>query len=275
MTVAEALRAVEADLAAARIDEARRNAELILEHVLDVRRGDLYADGDCALTADEERDLAAVVERRRAREPVQYILGEWNFRRLRLKVDRRALIPRPETEVLVERCLALLEGVDAPRVLDVGVGSGAIALALADERPDARVVGVDSVDAALSLARENRERTGLGVELVEHDVAHGLPSGPWDLVVANPPYVPAAEYETLAREVRDWEPRAAIVDAGQTEVIAQAAVDVLGGRAWLVLETHWDRARDVAALLERLSFVDVRVTRDLAGRERVVEARRP
>ena len=274
MTVAEALRAVEADLAAARIDETRRSAELLVEHVLGVTRSDLYVDGDRGLTDAEAAALAAVVERRRAREPVQYILGEWNFRHLTLKVDRRALIPRPETEVLVERCLALVAGVAAPRVLDVGVGSGAIALAIADERPDARVTGIDSSTGALALARENASRLGIRVELLERDAAAGLAPGPWDLVVSNPPYVPAEEYDALAPEVRDWEPRAAVVDQGQTEAIARAARGVLAADGRVVLETHWDRARGVAALLESLGYGCVRVTRDLAGRERVVEGRR-
>ena len=245
-----------------------------MEHVLGVRRSDLYADGDRTLTDVEAAALAAAVARRRTREPVQYILGEWEFRRLTLKVDPRALIPRPETEMLVERCLALLAGVTAPRVLDVGVGSGAIALAIADERPDARVTGIDSSTGALALAGENASRLGIDVELLERDAAAGLPPGPWDLVVSNPPYVPAQEFDTLAPEVHEWEPRAAVVDEGQTEAIARAARSVLARDGRLVLETHWDRARDVAALLASLEYDGVRVTRDLAGRERVVEGRR-
>ena len=274
MTVAEALRATEAELAAARVDDSRRTAELLLEHVLGARRADLYSDGDRALTGHEERALAAAVARRRAREPVQHILGEWGFRRLTLKVDRRALVPRPETEVLVERCLALLCDVVAPRVLDVGVGSGAIALSMADERPDARVTGIDSSSAALELARENAARLAIHVELVERDAAAGLPPGPWDLVASNPPYVPEHEVEGLAPEVRDWEPHAAIADHGHTEVIARHARDVLAPGGTLVLETHWESARGVAALLASLRYGDVAITRDLAGRERVVEGRR-
>jgi release factor glutamine methyltransferase len=274
VTVAEALRAIEADLAAARVDDARRSAELLLEHVLGVRRADLFSDHERTLTGEEEHALAEVVARRRAREPVQYILGEWDFRRLTLKVDRRALIPRPETEVLVERCLALLEDVPAPRVLDVGVGSGAIALSIADERPDARVTGIDSSADALVLARENASRLAIEVELVERDAAADLPPGPWDLVVSNPPYVPEHEVDSLEPEVREWEPREAIADAGQTRAVACAAAGVLAPGGWLVLETHWDRAPAVASLLEGLGYVDVRRTRDLAGHERVVEGRR-
>ena len=167
---------------------------------------------------------------------MQHILGEWGFRRLSLKVDGRALIPRPETEIVVERVLALLTGVADPRVLDVGTGSGAIALALADERPDARVTGIDTSFAALALARENAARLGLPVELERHDLFDGLPAGPWDAVVSNPPYISPSGRDSLAPEVRDWEPAAALFSEGATEAVAHAAVEVLADGGVLVLE---------------------------------------
>ena len=218
-----------------------------------------------------------LVRQRGRREPLAYVLGEWGFRRLTLRVDRRALVPRPETEVVVERCLALLDGVEAPAVLDVGVGSGAIALAIADERPGARVTAVDASLDALALARENAAATGLAdrVSLVEHDAKAGLPPGPYDLVVANPPYVAEREIEELPPEVRDWEPREALVERGHTSAVARGACSVLRPGGWLVLETHEHAARAVAAELESLGYGDVAISRDLAGRERVVEGRCP
>ena len=251
------------------------DADWLLAHVLGVSRSELVLRRNETLTPEQAEQLQGLVARRAAGEPLQYVLGEWGFRRLTLSVDCRALIPRPETEHVVERCLALLEGVDGPRVLDVGTGSGAIALALADERPDARVTGLDASSEALSLACENAERTGLDVELVRHDFFTGLPMGPWELVVSNPPYVDPGDRDLLAPEVRDWEPEAALFGRSATEAVARAAIDVLVDRGALVLEVGDGQAASVAAVLEELGYVHVRVTPDLGGRDRVVEARRP
>lgn len=241
----------------------RVDAEYLVAHALGVTRTALYtSDAD----VDDAR-LAPLVERRRNREPLAYVLGEWGFRRLVLKVDRRALVPRPETEIVVERCLELLREIEGPRVLDVGVGSGAIALALADEDSRARVTGVDASEAALSLARENAERLGLAVEL--RPGGFEVAAEEWDLVVSNPPYVRPDELATLEPEVRDWEPREALVGEGLHEELARAA-----RTTWLVLEVGDGQAAEVAARLEALGYADVIVTRDLAGRERVVEGRR-
>jgi release factor glutamine methyltransferase len=187
-----------------------------------------------------------------------------------LKTDSRALVPRPETEIVVERCLALLEGVDAPRVLDVGTGTGAIALAIAQEHPGARVTGTDASQPAVALATENATALDLPVEFRHGDLLAGA-EGPFDLVVSNPPYVRAGELAALEPEVRDHEPREALVDEGQTERLAQAARDVLHG--WLVLEVHEDQADEVSTMVTTLSYADARVSPDLAGRPRVVEAR--
>src|SRR6185295_18734649 len=172
-------------------------------------RIELYMQLDRPLTTTEIDRARALVAPRARREPLQYVLGEWGFRRLTLAVDRRALIPRPETEIVVERALALLHGLEAPRVLDVGTGSGAIALAIADEHPGSRVTAIDVSPDALALARENAARTGLTIELLEHDLKAGLPGGPYDLVVSNPPYVEPDELPTLMPDVREYEPHLA------------------------------------------------------------------
>jgi release factor glutamine methyltransferase len=276
VTVAAALRRAADELAAGGVETAQVDAELIVGHVLGLTRSALVRERERRFTGEELAALDALVARRAQREPLAYVLGEWGFRRLTLRTDRRALVPRPETEVVVERCLALLAPVPRPLVLDVGTGCGAIALALADEHPGASVTALDASPAALALARENVDLTGLAdrVELVEGDLGRSLPGGPYDLVVANPPYVPAAEVEALASEVRDWEPREAILDAGQTEAVLAAAPAALRPAGWLVLETHWDAAPRVGAQLEAAGFEAVTITRDLAGRERVVEGRR-
>ena len=241
--------------------------------MLGLDRVGLYMHLDRTVSARELEAAGALVERRAAREPLQYVLGEWGFRRLALAVDRRALIPRPETELVVERCLALLAGTELPCVLDVGTGTGAIALAIADEHQGARVTGIDLSADALELAGENARRTGLELELHVHDLFGGLPEGDWDLVVSNPPYVRTDELEGLATEVVAWEPEVALVERGQTAAIVSAAVAVLAPGGALVLETHGEGAGDVATLLAETGYRDVAITEDLAGRERVVEGR--
>src|SRR5581483_9865781 len=197
VTTREALAEAERRLAAAGVETPRVDAEWLVAHVLGTTRSGLAARSD-----EEVEGLEPLLSRREAREPLAYVLGEWGFRRLTLKTDARALVPRPETETLVERVLALVDGIERPRILDVGVGSGAIALALKDERPDADVVGVDVSPDALALARENAARLGLEVELREQDGAEAAAEG-WAVVVANPPYV--ASLDGLQPELR-WEP---------------------------------------------------------------------
>jgi release factor glutamine methyltransferase len=213
--------------------------------------------------------------RRERREPLAYILGEWGFRRLTLKTDRRALIPRPETEVVVERALEHIRDLEEPSVLDVGTGTGAIALAIADEVPDAQVTAVDVSGDALALARENLELTGINgrVRLVEQDLTSGLGAHDFDLVVSNPPYVEPDELPTLQPEVRDWEPHVALVASGATERLAGAAREALRPGGWLVLETAAGAGDRVERLLTELGFEDVTITPDLAGRDRVAEGR--
>jgi release factor glutamine methyltransferase len=274
LTVGEVLRRSTAHLTEKGAETPRLDAELLLAHALGLERIELYMHLDRPLDAGELEAARALVARRSRREPLQYVLGEWGFRRLTLAVDARALIPRPETEIVVERALALLQGVADPHVLDVGTGSGAIALAIADEHPGARVTGIDASTAALDLARENAERTGLAVELLEHDLRDGLPPGPWSLVVSNPPYVDAGDRHTLAPEVRDWEPAEALYGSGMHRRIAGDARPELGPDGALVLEVGDDQAAVVAETLTGLGYRDVVVTPDLAGRDRVVEGRR-
>jgi release factor glutamine methyltransferase len=255
-------------------ETARLDAELLLAHALGCSRIELYTDFDRPLNEAELAAYRELVARRARNEPVAYLLGEWGFRRLTLRVDSRALIPRPETEIVVERCLERLRGRESPAVLDVGAGTGAIALAIADEHEGARVTAIDLSPDALELARENAERTGIAVELLQHDLREGLPGGPYDLVVSNPPYVEAADLDSLMPDVRDYEPHVALVGAGATEAVARGAVDVLSPGGWLVLEVAEGQAARALACLGELGYAETTATRDLAGRERVVEGRR-
>ena len=223
MTIAAALARISGQLATAGCESPRVDAEFLLAHVLGTTRSALRAELDRVLSAETLAELEALVARRERREPLPYVLGEWGFRRLILVVDQRVLVPRPETEIVVERCLALIGNLEEPRVLDIGTGSGAIALAIADEHPGARVIGIDVSADALEVALANAVRTNLTAEFVQWDFFDGLPEGPWDLVVSNPPYVRPGEIEDLEPEVRDWEPRLALVGDGATEVVARGA----------------------------------------------------
>jgi len=258
-------------LGAAGCESPSVDAEILVAHVLGTRRSELALDASRTLSTHEEDTLESLVARREAREPLAYVLGEWGFRRLVLRVDRRVLVPRPETEVVVDRCLAYLEGLAGPRVLDVGTGSGAIALAIADEHPGARVTGVDASPGALEVARANVVRTGLAVELREWDLFTGLPEGPWDLVVSNPPYVLPEEVGSLEPEVREWEPRQALIGVGSAEAVLRGARDVLAPTGALVLEIAAGDSSRIEGLLGELGYAEVRTTTDLAGRDRVVE----
>jgi release factor glutamine methyltransferase len=276
VTVAEALARATAELERAGVETPTVDAEWLLAHVLDVTRSELQAGRARELNGEEERSFLAGLARRVRREPLAYVLGEWGFRGLTLAVDARALVPRPETEVVVERCLALLAGIDEPRVLDVGAGSGAIALAIADEHPGAQVVAVDNSAAALALAGENLARVGVDgrVRLVHGDLLAGV-EGPFELVVSNPPYVSAEEWDALQPEIRLYEPRTALVGSGVAETIAREARALLGPGGRIVLEAGDGQAAGLGAALEELGYDEVTITPDLAGWERVVEGRRP
>jgi release factor glutamine methyltransferase len=274
-TIAAVLRLSTEYLAGKGSETPRLDAERLLSKATGLERIELYMHVDRPLTAPELAFTRELVARRGRREPLQYVLGEWGFRRLTLTVDSRALIPRPETEILVERCLALLDGVAAPRVLDVGTGTGAIALALADEHEGAVVTGIDMSTDALALAAENVERTGLAVTLLRHDLFTGLPGEQWDLVVSNPPYVDDSDLSSLQPEVRDWEPHAALTAHGAVEAVARGAAAVLAPAGSVVLEVGEGQATQTAGLLQELGLVEVQVTADLNGIDRVVEGRRP
>jgi release factor glutamine methyltransferase len=266
LTLGEVLAGATDYLAARGVPSPRVDAEHLLARSLGLQRIELYTQHDRPLMEAERAAARELVRRRGTREPLAYVLGDWDFRRLTLRTDARALVPRPETEVVVDRCLAVLDGVDRPRVVDVGTGTGAIALALKQERPDAEVVATDVSPDALALARENAQANELDITLVEGDLLDGL-DGPFDLVVSNPPYVRPDEIGSLDPELA-YEPRGALVDNGQTTRLVDEA-----RFGWLVLEVHEDNADEIADLLGATGFADVRITHDLAARPRVVEGR--
>jgi len=246
-------------LAAAGCESPRLDAEILLAHVLGIDRATLITRGDQPLDDDQRAAFSELVDRRAAREPVAYLVGTKGFRHLDLRVDRRVLIPRPDTETLVE--VAIDAAPEGARVHDVGTGSGAVALALAQERPDLRVTASDASPEAVEAARANAERLGLDVAL---DIADGLPPGEYDLVVANLPYVREDEWVGLQPEIREYEPRAALV-SGRDGLDAIRSLVGRAGGTLLALEHAPDQAGAVRALLGD----DARTVQDLAGRDRV------
>lgn len=266
-TVRDALDSALIALIASGVDSPRLDAELLLADALGVDRAALYVDGDLRVEGPAVRRFQDLVRRRAvAREPVAYLLGRKGFRRLELEVDARVLVPRPDSELLVEVAVAeLARGV---RVVDVGAGSGAVALALADERPDLRVTGSDLSADALAVARANGERLGLAVEWV---VAAGLPPGRFDAVVANLPYIAAGE--RLAPEIASHEPALALYSGlDGLDAIRALVARAAGAVAWIALEHGSAHGAAVRALLHGAGWTRVRTERDLARFERVTIA---
>jgi release factor glutamine methyltransferase len=270
-TTREALTAASDALAAAGSDSPRLDAELLLVAATGRERASLAADPQAPVEATAARRFGASVRRRVAREPVAYILGRRGFRRIELAVDRRALIPRPETELLVELAVEL-----KPRtVLDVGTGAGAVALAIADELPEARVVATDTSHGALEVAAANA--AGLGLSDRVRFERGTLPGGRFDLLVANLPYVSESEWAALAPEIVNFEPREALV-AGPTgleaiESLLEALVSGGTEADVVALEVGVGQAATVDDLLRRAGHEATEVRRDLAGIDRVVIGR--
>lgn len=273
MTVKQSLVEATKRLAAAACTSPRVDAERLVEHALALRRSELYSSPEKVLSGAERTALEDSVARRCQREPLAYILGEWGFRRLTLQVTSDVLVPRPETELVVERCLIHLRGLVTPRVLEIGTGSGAIALAIADEQDGAHVTATDISEAALEVAAGNARAVGLAerVDFVHGDLYAGQ-AGPFDLVVSNPPYVSTDEYAELEPEVARFEPRVALVGSAFHERIARGASAVLAPEGWLVLETAENQAAGVARILGSGGWAGVRVEHDLSDRPRIVEA---
>jgi release factor glutamine methyltransferase len=239
------------------------------------------------LRPDAEADEKAcnlfrsMVDRRLQREPVQYITGRCVFMGLPIDVRTGVLIPRPETETVVEHALEMIGDVKNPRILDVGTGSGCIAIAIAHFRPDAEVIGCDISRDALRIAGENAARNSVDARFMEADILAGsidLEDQVFDLIISNPPYIPVTEQASLEPEVALYEPREALFSGDDPQLfyraIAAFGIDHLGDGASMVLETHADHAPGTEQVLRQYGYEDVQLSRDLSGRWRIASGRR-
>jgi release factor glutamine methyltransferase len=252
-------------------------AEVLLAGVLGTTRVGLYTR-ELGLTSAQARTFGRALCRRCTGTPLQHLTGEEGFRRLTLTVRPGVFIPRPETEIVVERGLAALRDVPSPVVVDVGTGSGAIALAVKDERPDALVWAIDLSPEAVALARENAERLGLSVEVLHGDLLDRLPEdlrGLVDLVIANPPYVEPREGAGLPPEVRADPPLALVGGVTVYRRLFEEAAAVLRLGGSVVVEIGETQGSAVAAAATAAGLADAEIVPDLTGRDRVVTARRP
>jgi len=275
MTAATALEAAAERLRAAGVADARREAARLAEGAWTLPPGQARLQRERLLTTVEIEQLDQLVQRRAGGEPLSHVTGEAGFRRLVLRSDRRALIPRPETEGLVALVLERMAGGIAA---DVCTGSGCVALALAQEGRYDRVIGTDCSEAALTLARENASLQGLHVDWRLGNLVEPLHGERVNVLVANPPYLTAAEYASLDQSVRRWEPRLAL-ESGEdglsaTRDLLREAPAVVGPGGWIALEVDAERAAAVAALAAGFGWIEPVVHQDLYGRARFVLARR-
>jgi len=279
VNLAEALAAARRRLAAAGIEDADLEAEVLLRHVLGWQRHQLYAHLQDDLAPAHQAEFDALIERRCAHEPTAYIVGHKEFYGLELETAPVALIPRPETELLVEEALrAARAGAEArsPVIVDVGCGCGAIAVALAHHLPEAVIYALDASDEALALAARNATRLGLSerIRFLQGDLLDPLPE-PVDIIIANLPYVKSGDWETLPPEIREHEPRAAL-DGGPTgtevvERLLRQAPRYLRGGGVLLAEIGWDEGERVAEIArECLAEARIAVKKDLAGLDRLL-----
>jgi release factor glutamine methyltransferase len=252
------------------------DARLLVEAAAEATRVDIVTDPYRALTPEQEARLEDYLSRRMRREPVSHILGRKGFWKIMLNVNRNVLTPRPDTEVIVDEVLKATAERQAFSILDLGVGSGAILLAILAERPAAKGLGVDVSEEALAVARDNAAHLGLAgrVALLRGDWADGLSDANFDVVVSNPPYIAAEVIETLEPEVREWEPRLAL-DGGADGLdayrrLAPEILRVLKPGGLFAVEIGYDQKDAVEALFRQAGATEVRTIKDLADRHRVV-----
>jgi release factor glutamine methyltransferase len=274
-TQSKTFQCLEEKLAAAGNGNPKRSVEELAAHVLGCRPLEIYFR---EMTPEQATELEALIARAEHGEPIQYIIGHVDFRGLEIKCDSRALIPRPETELLVEEVLkSKAQSLKSLSIADVCTGTGCIGLALAHEMPNAQVTGIDISPEALSLAKENAERLGLTdrFQCLENNLLDGFDADSFDVVVSNPPYIFSNVWKNLEPCVRDFEPQLAL-DGGEQGMdliipLVEQAARVLKPGGSLFLEIGYDQGLAVFQCLEKAEFENVRIVKDLARHDRVVE----
>lgn len=257
-------------------NDARLDARLLLEYICHTDRNTLLVHGDSQRNDIEEQLYKVVIDKRASRIPLQHITGEQEFMGLTFKVNEHTLIPRQDTEILVEECLSRI--CDGARVLDMCTGSGCILLSLMKYSNECQGVGADISAEALKVARENARNLGIkNVNFIESDLFDKI-QGKYDMIVSNPPYIASNVIETLMPEVRDHEPMSAL-DGMEDGLffyrrIVESAKDYMSNNAWLLFEIGYDQGESVSELMKKAGFNEVRIVKDYAGLDRVVLGRK-
>lgn len=262
------------------VENARLDAEYIFAYVLGVKRVSLMLNFDVEIT-EEQKDLIRkyIVRRGKHREPLQYIVKEWEFYGYPFKVDERVLIPRQDTEILVEQCIMLMKELENPKILDIGTGSGAISITLAKELPNSEVLGLDVSDDALKMAVENRElNNAVNLKFLKSNVFQHVKDRNYDLIVSNPPYIPVEEYNELMPEVKRYEPKMALTDGGDGyyfyKKISEESMQYLKNGGYLAFEVGYNQGETVSQFMEKSGFHIVGRIADYGGIERVIIGRK-
>lgn len=280
MRLLDALRSATAKLEQAGIDDPLADAEVIVFHTAGTDRLKAYMQNP-EIDGRTRSRITRLVNRRVAGEPVQYVVGSVDFHGLHILVGKGVLIPRPETELLVQEAVSRLKDVDKPpgdlAILDLCTGTGCIAISLAREFPHAAIIGTDTSKAALKYAMKNAASNGIdNLRFLHGSLFEPVRGMLFDLIISNPPYIRADEIDTLQREVRDWEPREALDGGGDglayyRAILAEARAHLLEG-ALLMLELGYDQAYAVREIAERIGFRDIRIKKDYSGIERIFTA---
>ncbi len=260
------------------VESPRLNAELLLASVLKTNRVGLYLMFERPLQENEVNSYREFIRRRGGREPLQYILGEDEFMGLKMKVNKSVLIPRPETEILVEESIKILAGIPEPHILDIGCGSGNIAIAIAKNLPGAKIISIDKDASAIEVAKENAEMNGVSGSVsffqIDANEMESKFAKQFDLIVSNPPYVSIRDFEELQLEVREYEPVYAVTDDsdGLTfyKIIAGKSQNLLKPGGKVAVEMAMGQSKDIASIFEKNDLGNISVIKDLAGIERIV-----